>query len=389
MPKSFQLLILLLIFSFACRHEKEPEPNTEITSIDHIRWSSKLNPLDSAAISWRSNGTSDKIKWGYTFSLEKGEFIAVIDSDYVGSLKLHRYFFEHLAPSSTVYYRLFDSADSGWTNTMSMKTAPDPASNHFKFTAGGDSRTNLSDWHLVSEAIERADFSLYLGDLTADGTNDRCWEDWYSYGQKFIENNMVFYVRGIHDLGDKFGNNLVNPGNGLYYSFAYGNSVFIALDAPGTESWQEQAVFLEDVLKQNSDKTWKFVFFHSPFFTSQVHTGEMDVLRSTWWKIFDDYGVDFVLNGHEHSYLRSVPINLNVSETAGVPQYGSLPGQGRCQIISGQYGAPPYGLHEGWFVAKTFVRMHYTTFEVNNSELMFKAIDAQTGEVFDSLYLNK
>jgi hypothetical protein len=387
MIRIYSILIFIFVFSFSCNHDKESE--LLVSGIDHIRWGSTNNPLNGVTISWRSKGTSDKIRWGYTNQFEKGVRPAETDSDYVGGSNKHEYVFESLFPSSIIYYRLYDSSDSSWTKFKTFKTARDPLNNHLKFTAGGDSRTNVNDWGIVSGAIEVCDFSLYLGDLTASGVLDQAWEDWYSYGYKFIPDNLIFFTRGGHDIGDNYDNNIVNPGNGRYYSFEFGNSVFIALDVPGVETWGEQVIFLEDVLIDNQDKTWKFVFFHAPFFTSQVHAGEMDTLRSTWWKIMDDYGVDFVLNGHEHSYCRSVPINLNISDTSRVEEYGSGPNQGRCQVIAGQYGAPAYAKNEGWFVARAFVRLHYTTFEVNNSELEFKAIDALTGEVFDSLSLRK
>ena len=44
---------------------------------------------------------------------------------------------------------------------------------------------------------------------------------------------------------------------------------------------------------------------------------------------------------------------------------------------------------EGWFVEKAFDRYSYTTIEVNGNQLTFKAIDAETGEKFDELTLNK
>lgn len=388
MIKIWCTLVLLVILS-SCRHEKLAILPSAPEYIDHIRWGSKNNPLDSLIISWRSNGESDRIKWGYTKNFEKGEFTAKSDSDYTVGYKKHNYQFEALAPSSILFYSLYDSENNIWTPTKNFKTAADPINNHFKFSAGGDSRTIVEDWKTVSDKIEVCDFALFLGDVGANGSLGSDWDNWYSHGEKFISRNLTYYVRGGHDLGVIYPNNLVNPGNGMFYSFEFGNSVFVALDAPNSETWEKQAVFLEEVLKANQDKTWKFVFFHSPFFTSGVHAGEMDLLRSTWWKLFDDYNVDFVLNGHEHSYMRSVPINLNVSDTSKMDEYGNGPYQGRCQIIAGQYGAPAYQANEGWFVEKAFVRLHYTTFEVNDTKLKFKAIDALSGEVFDSLALLK
>jgi hypothetical protein len=389
MLKFYSLLFFIASFSLSCKHEKVIEDPVVDPTIDHIRWGSKNNPLDSLTISWRSNGDSAKIKWGYTAELEKGEFTAKTDSDYVGGSKKHEYLFDALTASSVLFYSLYDSKNDSWTSRKTFKTSADPKGSHFKFSAGGDSRTIVEDWHRVSEAIEICDFSLFLGDVCANGNLASDWNSWYSHGVSFISRNLAYHVRGSHDVGDIYSNNLVNPGNGRYYSFVFGNSVFIALDVPASETWAEQALFLQEVLKANQDKTWKFVFFHSPFFTSQVHEGEMDALRPVWWKMFDDYGVDFVFNGHEHSYMRSTPINLNNSDTSAMQEYGSGPNQGRCQIIAGQYGAPAYGLNEGWFVDTAFVRLHYTTVEVNDNTLEFKAIDAITEKVFDSLTLIK
>jgi hypothetical protein len=115
----------------------------------------------------------------------------------------------------------------------------------------------------------------------------------------------------------------------------------------------------------------------------------MDGLFDSWWKLFDDYGVDLIFNGHEHNYLRTKPINRNISDTSAVNEYGSGPGQGRCQVIAGSYGAPRYPVHEGWFVELSFDRYLYTTVEVNGNELTLRAIDAETGEKFDELILDK
>jgi len=47
---------------------------------------------------------------------------------------------------------------------------------------------------MVSESIERLDFSLFLGDLVNNGMMARDWEDWYAYGEKFISNNLAICI---------------------------------------------------------------------------------------------------------------------------------------------------------------------------------------------------
>lgn len=395
MKKKYLFLIPILLVAgiltcVGAYNKIEPlEPVKPGDSVGHIRWGTKLSPLEKVTISWRSAGSEDKFRWGYIPLYEKGEFEAKLRSDLLRDLNIQEYTFDLLEPSSTIYYTIYDSENNIWIDQRTFQTAPDPALNHFSFTAGGDSRTDLEAWHMVSEAIERLDFSLFLGDLVNNGMMGRDWEDWYAYGDEFISNNLVFYARGNHDIGNIFNNNLVNPGNGNYYAFEFGNAIFIGLDNHNKATYADQTEFIDSVFSSNTDKTWRFVFFHRPFYTSGRHAGEMDDLFDSWWKLFDDYSIDFIFNGHEHNYLRTKPINRNVSDTSAVNEYGSSPGQGRCQIIAGSYGAPRYPVHEGWFVGLSFDRYLYTTIEVNGNELIFKAIDAETGEKFDELILNK
>ena len=360
-----------------------------VSRVEHIRWGTRLNPLEKVTVSWRSNGGADKILWGYTDSYENGEFEAEIREDLLRDLNIQEYTFDLLEPSATIYYKIYDSENNLWTDPKTFQTAPDPALNHFSFTAGGDCRTDMDAWQMVSQAIERLDFSLFLGDVVNNGMTWPDWDNFYTYGDEFISNNLVFHVSGNHDVGFIFTNNLVNPGNGRYYAFGFANAIFIGLDNINNDIWADQAAFIDSVFSSNTDKTWRFVFFHSPFYSGGEHGGEMDELFGTWWQLFDDYGVDMIFNGHEHCYARTKPINRNVSDTSAVNEYGSGPGQGRCQVIAGSYGAPRYPEMEGWFVELSFDRYSYTTIEVNGNELTFKAIDAETGEKFDELILNK
>ena len=360
-----------------------------VSRVEHIRWGTKLSPLENVTISWRSTGGEDKIRWGYTSAYENGEHETELREDLLRYFNIQEYTFDILAPSSTIFYTIYDSENDLWTDQKTFQTAPDPALNHFKFTAGGDCRTDLEAWHMVSEAIERLDFALFLGDVVNNGTTWPDWDNFYAYGDNFISNNLAFHIRGNHDIGYIFNNNLVNPGNGRYYAFEFANAIFIGLDDQNDDTHAAQAAFIDSVFSSNTDKTWRFVFFHSPFYSSGGHSGEMDNLFGTWWKLFDDYGVDMIFNGHEHCYVRTKPLNRNVSDTSAVNEYGSGSGQGRCQVIAGSYGAPRYPEQEGWFVELSFDRYNYTTIEVNGNELTFKAIDATTGEKFDELILTK
>lgn len=380
-------LMFLVAFMAACDPEADNYGEIPVT-IDHIRWGSRKSPLKDVTVSWRSIGDNDLFRWGYTEDYEKGIFNTGLETDLLGG-NIRNYTFAGLEPSSVIYYTIYDSENYRWTGQDTFQTAPDPELNHFKFTAGGDSRTDLPAWNLVSVAIERLDFAFYLGDLVNDGTNQDDWEKWYSNGESFISDNLVFYVKGNHDKGDIFHNNLVNPGKRQYYAFTFGNAVFIGLDDYDPDIYSIQAAFIDSVFSSNTDKTWRFVFFHRPFYTSGSHSGDMDHLFDSWWKLFDDYGVDMIFNGHVHHYTRSKPINRNISDTSAVSEYGSGPDEGRCQVIAGSYGAPRHPADSGWFVQSSYEKYAYTTTKVNGNELILRAFDAETGEKFDELVLVK
>ncbi|HOY30862.1 MAG TPA: CehA/McbA family metallohydrolase [Bacteroidales bacterium] len=365
-------------------------PQTAST-ISQIHFGTTNLPLDGATITWRGPGTSDSLRWGYDTLYMEGTYAGVMRSNYVQSL--FDYSFPVLLKDTVIHYTIWDSFMQKWTDDNVYYTAKGSDAEHFTFTAMGDSRTNWDDWNSISEAVRPSDFVLFLGDMVDVGGTTSSWDTWFDHGEKFFKNNMVYYTLGNHDLVNdpdavNFTNLMVQPpapGDELYYSFVVGNSLFIGLNSEDASD-SLQYNWLLNTLESNKDKKWKFVFFHRPFYTSPSHAGEMDYLFPTWWKAFDDYGVDVIFNGHTHNYQRTVPINRNISDTSGVASYGHCPLNGRCQIVSGAAGAPMYGPGYGWFMAKSASIMHYVNIEVAGDSLVIKTFD-YNNVMIDSLMI--
>ncbi|BDI32131.1 hypothetical protein CCAX7_41820 [Capsulimonas corticalis] len=106
------------------------------------------------------------------------------------------------------------------------------------------------------------------------------------------------------------------------YSFDNGDAHFLCLDAnayvdptsPALQAWIEQDL-------ADTDAHWKFVVYHQPAFNvGQEHYKEQHMRALS--PIFEKHGVDIVLNGHEHTYQRTMPIQFeptdltNASHTA-------------------------------------------------------------------------
>jgi hypothetical protein len=116
----------------------------------------------------------------------------------------------------------------------------------------------------------------------------------------------------------------------------------------------------------------------------------MDNCLNTWWKAFDDYGVDMIFTGHAHNYQRTKPINRNISTTSPVASYGSGEGQGRCHIVSGGAGAPLKDAANPslWWLANSASKHHFCNIDINVGVLTFKAMDANR-VVFDEFVIDK
>jgi hypothetical protein len=89
-----------------------------------------------------------------------------------------------------------------------------------------------------------------------------------------------------------------------YYNFHAGNADFFALDSdymdPAQVGWLHQQL-------SGSTAAWKICFFHHPFYSHARFHGEDVDLRSQLEPIFQKYGVNVVLNGHQHVYERLKP----------------------------------------------------------------------------------
>ncbi len=361
--------------------------NQFLFSQDHIHWGSTGDPLNGLTITWHASSlssTGDQIKWGYTTAYEQGAFSVDHRNDYSGYL--FDYTFPPLNANATIHYKIYTEDD--WCHaTRTFQTSTDPSSTQFSFIAGGDSRSNLSDWQTAANwlASESTDFHLFMGDHVNSGTATTDWNYWYNNGVNFLEGNLLYHTAGNHEYGSIYLNQFVMPANEKWYSFEFGNALFICLLSE--EDFATQHIWLLDQLSSTA-KTWKIVFFHKPFFTTGSHVDDMTAYRDTWWQAFDDYGVDVVLGAHVHYYLRSKPINLNVSSTAAVAEYGSEPGEGRLQIISGSYGAPLYDVGTGWFIEENISTMNYAKFEINDNVLTMNAYN-MVGSLLDNVTLSK
>ena len=70
---------------------------------------------------------------------------------------------------------------------------------------------------------------------------------------------------------------------------------------------------VNDLQKANTNSSidWIIVLFHKPFYSSLSSHIQEYLMREKYQPIFDKYGVDLVLQGHNHIYDRTLPLQFN------------------------------------------------------------------------------
>jgi hypothetical protein len=139
-----------------------------------------------------------------------------------------------------------------------------------------------------------------------------------------------FGIPYFNYFGDRAG-----PRGAGFYSYDLGNWHIISLNSnvavgPG----QEQYMWLQRDLEANKNTNLgkcNLAYWHHPLFTSGPSAGTSLSMRSIWSLLYD-YGVDVVINGHDHLYERFPPQDVNGRRDAfGIQEY-----------IVGTGGAPLY-----------------------------------------------
>jgi hypothetical protein len=126
---------------------------------------------------------------------------------------------------------------------------------------------------------------------------------------------------------DYFGERAGPRGAG-FYSYALGNWHIIALNSNiPVGAGSEQLTWLRADLeanKRNAEATGgkcALAYWHHPLFTSGPSAGTNALMRTVWQSLYE-YGVDVVVNGHDHLYERfDIQDPNGRRDTAGIRQY--------------------------------------------------------------------
>ena len=255
--------------------------------------------------------------------------------------------------------------------------SPLPSSNlQLRFAAIGDVGTGKSGQFEVADAMaqrwQSASFPLVLmtGDnIYPDGDISKVKDVFERPYKELLEKDVKFYASlGNHDFQTKRGQSQIDyPGynmNGRYYSFSEQSVQFFALDTNlahigderGELLWQSQLRWLRAALMR-SQFPWKVVFAHHTIYSSGQHGTDAKLIADLS-PILERHGVQLYINGHDHNYERTQPIN------------------GITYITSGN-GAKLRPVGSSDWTARTGSQLGFTTFDMYSDRIALKAVDVE------------
>ena len=148
-----------------------------------------------------------------------------------------------------------------------------------------------------------------------------------------------------------------------------------------------QVDWLRKVLEENENR-WTIVTFHHPLYSPASDRDNFE-MRQLWKPILDEFKVDLVLSGHDHSYSRTGLIDTeSIKNIPTGYQQAYDPKIGTVYVVSVS-GPKMYEITKGPYAKKLGENTQlYQIIDVNNDILKFRAFTA-TGVLYDKFILQK
>lgn len=170
------------------------------------------------------------------------------------------------------------------------------------------------------------------------------------------------------------------------YYIDYQGVRIVSLDS--NRDREAQIPWLRKVLSDNPNR-WTVLTFHHPIF-SPASDRDNRSLREAWKPVFDEFKVDLVLTGHDHTYARTGDIGNQV-DIANIPsgyQQAYDPDIGTVYVVSVS-GPKMYDITKGDYAKRVAEDTQlYQIIEIDGDELSYKAYTA-TGMLYDAFTLEK
>lgn len=326
----------------------------------------------------------------------------------------HKAIAEGLEPGKSYQYRV---GSGGYWSQTGRFTTEAAGENEFSFLYMTDSQGSSTEdyvtWaNTLRNSLQKFPGSKFLimpGDLVDAGAREEQWADYFGQPQDLLMNLPLLATIGNHEGPNN--NNFYYHFNlpddsytdpkpkGTVYSFDYGPVHFMVLntgdipwDDAQTNSFNKQIEWLKKEVAQ-TDKKWKVVAFHKAIYSVGNHSTDADIaqLREKLYPVLDELGIDLVLQGHDHTFMRSYQMYGNTPIMDAMPdENGRVTNpDGTLYMINNSPGRKYYDIKQSvnkYYAAKYSqpYKPIYTGIQVTDDSLTLKTYISGEAEPFDT-----
>lgn len=389
---------------------------------DRVTLNAMQDGSNGQVVTWRSAAsvTAPQVQWspdtsnpwGFTTKTAAAT-TQTLTSDLGYTHAFHTASITGLKPGTTYLYRV--GGGGSWSAWMPFTTS-DAAAKKTSLLAMGDIQTGIRDhWTRVANAAYRdrpdARALITVGDQVNTFNNDAQWDELFDAAGQVPSTMQWLPAVGNHEyrstdsgeLTPQYRAQFETPTNGPTDFPHFGETVYYAdvdnvrvvtlnsyyripLDKADEQRWlNAQAAWLEGVLK-NNPRHFTIVNMHYPVYSSSPDRANPE-LRATMEPIFEKYGVDLVLQGHDHAYVsgqRDATKDPRRGATATGPIYVTSSSSNRQYPVDysdwTKNGATPVTAYGS--------RSTYQLIDVEGRTLTYTAKDS-TGQVMDQWSIEK
>ena len=331
---------------------------------------------DQAAIVWKTlEPTDGVVSWGPTPAL------ANVEASPRGTR--HEVLLTGLQPATDYFYRV-EMDGQVVADGIRFRTAPTTATDTLRFIAFGDSGVpTAANAHIAALLARRSvDLIVHTGDVVYPGGEEVFYDQVvFTPYAATLAGTPLFPSMGNHDVKTAGGAPYLanwslptNPaGDERYYAFGWGNALFVSINTedPYTAG-SPQHTFIESTLASAASNgyAWIIAYMHRGPYSSSTAHGENPTAIAHLVPLFEAYGVQLVLSGHDHCYERTVPMG------------------GVTYVVTGGGGNSLYGVGASAYTAFSISAHHLVEVTISGSTLRIDALAAD-GSLLDTALITR
>ena len=317
--KSFAVIVIVLLFPAPILAATPDILNIVLTpgrteSELNFSWQTPVGAVAEATVqvALKSDTTRED------FAEDKTKTFTGTSANFAGGLVSHKVTVGGLIPSTDYIYRLGTGRDGEWSDVYGFSTRDGKT---FSVLLIGDAQIgskNIDDdtavWQdTLDKALQKtsdAAFIISVGDQV-DSSMQGEYDAFLSLSQ--FKNMPFAPTLGNHDNSDLFSYYFNMPNEGIargktvgdsYYYFVYGNSLFVVINSNYLD-YKRCDEFIRAAVKKNRNARWKILVMHHSVYGADFPRPADLAFRKNLVPIFDKYGIDVVLSGHDHIHVRT------------------------------------------------------------------------------------